>query len=170
MNGDHSLTQLSQSLAWLQLVVDQLPQTIFWKDIKSNFLGCDQSFARLAGLNSPEEIIGKSDYDLPWTKEESDWYRECDRRVMESNHPEYGILETQLNTAGKLTWLETNKIPLHDADGKVMGILGTFEDVTARQETKNRKSLRKLDLESLGDISEHKTAELKLPRDRSVNF
>jgi len=162
MNGDHSLTQLSQSLAWLQLVVDQLPQTIFWKDIKSNFLGCDQSFARLAGLNSPEEIIGKSDYDLPWTKEESDWYRECDRRVMESNRPEYGILETQLNAAGKLTWLETNKIPLHDADGKVMGILGTFEDVTARQETKNRKSLRKLDLESLGDISEHKTAEVAL--------
>lgn len=146
MNEDNSLSQLSQSLAWLQLVVDRLPQAIFWKDLNSNFLGCDQSFAHLAGLNSPQDIIGKNDYDMPWTKEEADWYQECDRRVITSNIPEYGILETQVNAAGRLTWLETNKIPLQDADGKVIAILGTFEDVTVRQEaeTKIRQSLREL--------------------------
>ena len=131
-----SIPQLSSGLAWLRLVVDRLPQTIFWKDRNSNYLGCDRNFARLAGLSSPEEIIGKSDYDLPWSKQEADWYRECDRRIMNSNTPEYGILETQINAEGKLTWLETNKIPLHDSEGKVIGILGTFEDVTAKQQEK----------------------------------
>ena len=138
--------ELSKSLAWLQLVVDQLPQTIFWKDLNSRYLGCDRSFAKIAGAKSPQELIGKSDYEMPWTKEESDWYVECDRRVMKSKTPEYGILETQVNAEGELTWLETNKIPLLDLDGNVIGILGTFEDVTARQEAeeKIKQSLRKL--------------------------
>ena len=143
---DKSYSQLSQSNAWLQLVADRLPQSIFWKDLNSNYLGCDRSFADIAGLKSSQDILGKSDYDLPWTKEEADWYRECDRRVMDSNTPEYGIVETQVNAEGKLTWVETNKIPLHDANGNVIGILGTFEDVTARQEAeaKIQQSLRKL--------------------------
>ncbi|MEO1670385.1 MAG: PAS domain S-box protein [Cyanobacteria bacterium J06631_2] len=138
--------QLAKSLAWLQLVVDELPQTIVWKDLDSRFLGCDRSFAQLGGAASPQELIGKCDYDMPWTKEESDGYVECDRRIMASNTAEYGILETLVNAAGELTWLETNKIPLNDSEGNVIGILGTFEDVTVRQiaEEKIKQSLRKL--------------------------
>ena len=138
--------QLSQSAKWLQLVIDRLPQTIFWKDINSNYIGCDCSFAELGGCQSSREIVGKTDYDLPWTKEESDWYRECDRRVMDSNTPEYGIIKTQVNAEGKLTWIETNKIPLHDNEGNVIGVLGTFEDVTERQEAqaKLKQSLQNL--------------------------
>ncbi|MEM8831096.1 MAG: PAS domain S-box protein [Cyanobacteria bacterium P01_G01_bin.19] len=135
-----------ETTEWLQLIIDRLPQTIFWKDLDSNFLGCDRSFCELAGLKSPQDIIHKNDYDMPWTKEEADWYRECDRRVIENNAAEYGILETQVNAEGKLTWMETNKIPLHDADGKVIGILGTCEDVTTKQQTEAsiNKSFRQL--------------------------
>ena len=138
--------RLSQSAALLQLVIDKLPQTIFWKDVNSVYLGCDRSFAELGGCKSSQDLIGKNDYDMPWTKEESDWYRECDRRVMESNTPEYGIIETLVDAEGNLTWLETNKIPLHDLEGNVIGVLGTFEDVTERQEAeaKLKQSLRKL--------------------------
>ena len=145
MPNKHS-PQIAQSAAWLQLVIDRLPQTIFWKDINSNYLGCDRSFAELGGCKSSRDIVGKTDYDLPWTKEESDWYREGDRRVMDSNTPEYGIIKTQVNAEGKLTWIETNKIPLHDDEDNVIGVLGTFEDVTEKQEaeTKLKQSLRKL--------------------------
>ncbi|MGD1921376.1 MAG: PAS domain S-box protein, partial [Pleurocapsa sp.] len=143
---DKSYSQLSQSAEWLQLVLDRLPETIFWKDLDSNYIGCNRSFAEIAGLESPQDIIGKNDYELPWEKAEADWYRECDRRVMSTNTPEYGIVETQVNAEGRLTWIETNKIPLHDLDGNVIGILGTFEDVTEKQEAeaKIKQSLRKL--------------------------
>jgi PAS domain S-box-containing protein len=117
----------------LQLVLDNIPQYIFWKDRNSVYLGCNRNFAIIAGLNNPLEIVGKTDYDLPWKKEESDFFRECDARVMETDTPEYHIIEPLLQADGKQSWVNTNKIPLHDAEGNVVGILGTFEDITERQ-------------------------------------
>ena len=136
---DRKLTenQLRQSQQFLQLVVDCVPQSIFWKNRDLVYLGCNRNFARDAGMNSPEEILGKTDYDLPWTREEADFFRECDRQVMESNQPQLHIIETQRQADGQQDWLDTSKIPLLDADGNVVGILGTYEDITARVEAED---------------------------------
>ncbi|MDY6806659.1 MAG: PAS domain S-box protein, partial [Cyanobacteriota bacterium] len=122
--------RLSQSEQFWRLAIDNLPEALFWKDLNSVFLGCNRHFARLAGFDSPSDIIGKTDRDLPWKPEEAEWYRECDRRVMDSDTPELKIIETQRQADGSDRWLETNKIPLHDESGKVIGILGSFIDVT----------------------------------------
>lgn len=106
----------------------------------------------MAGLNSCQDIVGKTDYDLPWKKEESDWYRECDRRVMTSDISELGIIETQQQSGGNQTWLETNKIPLHDLDGKVIGILGTYADITNRKQLEQEKLRLITILESTSDL------------------
>lgn len=119
----------------LQLVIDNIPQSIFWKDQHHRYAGCNRVFAKLAGLKTTEEVIGLSDYDLPWKKEEADFFRLCDRRVMDAGLAEYNIIEPQRNAKGEQTWLNTNKIPLHDNSGKVIGILGTFEDITSRIRT-----------------------------------
>ncbi len=132
----------TESEDFLRLAIDNIPEAAFWKDINSVYLGCNQHFAKLAGLNSPLEIIGKTDYDLPWKPEETEWYRECDRRVMESDTPELRILESQKQSDGRERWLETNKIPLHDEARNVVGILVTFLDVTERVEA--QESLQKL--------------------------
>lgn len=125
---------LRQSSDMLQLVADNIPQAIFWKDRDSVYLGCNQNFAQVAGIDNPENIIGKTDYDLAWKKEEADFFREVDQRVMAADKPELKIIEPQLQAGGKQAWLETNKIPLHDSQGNVIGILGTFEDITERQQ------------------------------------
>jgi PAS domain S-box-containing protein len=138
--------QLRESQQMLQLVLDYIPQYVFWKDRDSVYLGCNRNFARAAGVETPQELVGKTDYDLPWTKEEVDFYRECDRRVMESDTPELHITESQRQADGKQAWLDTNKIPLHDGEGRVVGILGTYEDITERQLAENalRKSEKRL--------------------------
>lgn len=127
--------QLWQSQQMLQLIMNTVPQCIFWKDRNSVFLGCNRHFAGMLGLEHPEEIIGKTDYDLLPNHQDADCYRECDMRVMESNTPEYRIIEPLHQADGTQIWLETNKVPLHDAGGNVIGVLGTFEDITERQQT-----------------------------------
>jgi PAS domain S-box-containing protein len=125
--------QVRESKQMLQLVLDYIPQYVFWKDRNSVYLGCNRNFARAAGVARPQDLIGKTDYDLAWKKEESDFFRECDRRVMESDMPELHIIEPQLQASGKQAWLDTNKIPLHDGEGRVVGMIGTFEDITERK-------------------------------------
>ncbi|WP_449658070.1 PAS domain S-box protein [Atlanticothrix silvestris] len=133
--------QLRQSQEMLQLVIDNIPQFIFWKDRNFVFLGCNRNFARIAGVESPEDIIGKTDYDLLVNHEEADLYREFDARVMQTNKPEYQIIEPLQRANGQQVWLETNKVPLHDTRGNVVGILASFEEITERQKT--QKALEK---------------------------
>ena len=127
--------ELRQARERLQLIIDSLPGAVFWKDRNSIYQGCNMTFARFAGLASPAEVVGKSDYDLPWTREESDSYRAFDRQVMDSGEPVLHIVETQTQADGRVAWASTNKIPLRDGHGNVIGILGTYEDITDLKHT-----------------------------------
>ena len=133
----HKLAEvkLNESKKMLELVMDSIPQFIFWKDRNSVYLGCNENFAHVAGLKSVVEIAGKTDYELVWKKEEADFFVECDRRVMNSGIAEYHIIEPQLQADGKQAWLDTNKVPIFDESGAVIGILGTYEDITERKQT-----------------------------------
>jgi PAS domain S-box-containing protein len=123
---------LVKSKQMFQLVMDNIPQLLSWKDINSIYIGCNKNFARVAGLNEPAEIIGKSDYELPWKISEAESFFEIDQLVMDTDKPEYHIIEPQLQADGKQAWLDTNKIPLHNSKGEVVGILCTYEDITDR--------------------------------------
>ncbi|MFX1397453.1 MAG: PAS domain S-box protein [Promethearchaeota archaeon] len=123
---------LKESQDMFQLVLNNIPQFIFWKDKESKYLGCNENFARVAGVQDTSKIKGKQDSDLVWQKEEAEFFHETDALVIESDNPEYHIIEQQLQADGKHAWLDTNKVPLHDAEGKVVGLLGTYEDITER--------------------------------------
>ena len=123
---------LQESQQMLQLVMDSIPEAIFWKDTNSVYLGCNKVLVRDVGLKDPGEIIGKNDYDLSTTREQSDSYREYDRQVMSTDKPIYHIIEEQRRPDNTIAWLDTNKIPLHDSDGNVIGVLCTYEDITER--------------------------------------
>jgi PAS domain S-box-containing protein len=129
-------SELNNSKEMFQLVLDNIPQFIFWKDNKSVYLGCNKNFARIAGVEDPKKIIGKTDRELPWKKSEAESFYETDRWVMESDKPEYHIIESVLQADGKEKWLDINKIPLHNSEREVVGLLGTFEDITENVLTK----------------------------------
>jgi diguanylate cyclase (GGDEF)-like protein/hemerythrin-like metal-binding protein/PAS domain S-box-containing protein len=124
---------LRESQQMLRVVFDAIPVAVFWKDRESVYLGCNRKFADDSGLALPEDIKGKTDYDLPWKKEEADFFRKCDRRVMDSGSPEFHIIEQVLYADGTQAWVNTNKVPLLDSERNVVGILGTYEDITSRK-------------------------------------
>ena len=83
-NGHKPIQQLTQSgLELLPLIMNNIPQAVFWKDRNLVYLGCNRAFAEDTGFSSPEEVIGKTDFDMPW-KEQAELYRADDRLVMES--------------------------------------------------------------------------------------
>ncbi len=120
---------LRESQQMLHSVLDTIPVRVFWKDLDSNYLGCNRPFALDAGLQSPEELIGRNDFEMGWA-EQADSYRSDDSLVMETGIPTLGYEEPQTTPAGGKIWLRTNKVPLRDAEGRINGILGTYEDIT----------------------------------------
>lgn len=124
---------LKESQRMLQSVLDTIPARVFWKDLESRYLGCNRPFALDAGLQSPEEIIGRNDFEMGWA-EQAELYRSDDRLVMETGDPKLGYEEPQTMPDGGRIWLRTNKVPLLDAEGRIKGVLGTYEDITRSKE------------------------------------
>jgi two-component system, cell cycle sensor histidine kinase and response regulator CckA len=135
-----------------QLVMDNLPQFIFWKDRNSVYLGCSQNFARVAGFDSPDAIVGKTDFDLAWKREEAEYFRKVDQEVMSSGVARYHIVEPQLQADGREAWLETSKVPLFNDAGEVVGILGTWADITEKRAAKEAL-FRSQKMESVGRLA-----------------
>ncbi len=124
---------LRESQAMLSLILDTIPQSVFWKDPQGRYLGCNKPFSRAAGAEDPSGIIGKTDFDLPWTREEAEAYRADDRQVLETCRPKLRILETQRQADGRCLEVETSKAPLLDGNGHPFAVLGIYEDITERR-------------------------------------
>ena len=128
---------------FMSTLLEQLPSDVFWKSIESVFLVCNEVFAKALGLSSPQDIIGKTDYDLPTTKDESDAYRADDKEVMDSNVAKINIEEKQTLQDGKEVTLLTSKVPLLDPNGEVIGLLGIFTDITELKNTQKELLIAK---------------------------
>uniref|UniRef100_UPI003566D09B PAS domain-containing protein n=1 Tax=Pontiella sp. TaxID=2837462 RepID=UPI003566D09B len=85
---------LEESHQLLRSIIDTMHERVWWKDLNSAFLGCNLNVVRDAGLEHPDEIVGKTDYDFCW-KQQADRYLADDREVIESGTPKLGILECQ---------------------------------------------------------------------------
>ncbi|MFO1076993.1 MAG: PAS domain S-box protein [Planctomycetota bacterium] len=122
----------SDSDGLLRDIVEEIPLRVFWKDLTSRYLGCNSLFARDAGCASPAEVIGRTDDELGWRDQAPD-YQADDRVVMASGEPKIAFEERQTSPSGALLWLRTSKVPLRDAGGAVIGVLGIYEDITERK-------------------------------------
>lgn len=123
---------LSESNNLLKSIIDTAPLRIFWKDKNLNYLGCNLIFANDAGEIDPSNVIGKDDTQLCW-KEQAALYQANDREVMESDAAKLFYEKQQINNDGNLIWLSISKIPLHNKNNEVIGILGIYEDITQRK-------------------------------------
>jgi PAS domain S-box-containing protein len=135
--------KLIESQDTLQAIVDNIPRAIFWKDKDLRFMGCNRIFANVAGVKSPAELIGKTDFDMAWSAQ-ADAYRQDDMEVMRKRIGKLDIEEVNINSDGEESWVLTSKVPIINKANDVVAILGMFEDITERKK-KEADVARKLE-------------------------
>lgn len=156
-----TVLELEQARSMLQLVIESIPVRVFWKDRDSRFLGCNNLFARDAGFDHPDALLGKDDFAMSWA-EQADLYRADDRAVMESGLAKKNIIEPQSTRTGAKIWLNTSKVPLCEPGGEVIGVLGVYSDISEhlRMERITQARLRLLELAVSHSLDELVTATL----------
>ncbi|MDP6543017.1 MAG: response regulator [Phycisphaerae bacterium] len=116
-------------------LVDNLPQKIFLKDTNSVFVSCNKNFAADLSINA-EDIAGKRDHDY-YPAELADKYVADDARIMAGGQTTE--LEEQNVAHGQVHTVHVVKTPVKDRDGKVVGILGIFWDITDRKRAEEER-------------------------------
>ncbi len=124
----------------LQLIINALPAAVYWKDKQSIYLGANRTFATDAGREKPEDLIGDSDQNLSWS-EQADVIHEDDLSVM-SGRSKINCEESHTMPDGRERRLNTTKIPLTDADGQAIGVLGFYEDITEQKRIEEELAAR----------------------------
>ncbi len=132
---------INNSHKLLQTIINTAPARIFFKDLELRYMGCNIAFAKDAGFESPEDLIGKDDYQMAW-KEQTELYRADDRRVIENGVPKLSYDEQQTTPDGKIIWLRTSKVPLRNEANEIIGVLGMYEDITERKRSEDTLRLR----------------------------
>ncbi len=129
--------KLHASQEMLETVMNTIPDYVFWKDFNSVYLGCNENFALVSGVGSPDNIVGKTDLDLAWRDIEAELMRALDQEVIRTNRPQMNIISPQRQADDREAWVEMNIVPLHDDEGKVIGVLGTYHDITEKKKAED---------------------------------
>ncbi|MGD9601669.1 MAG: PAS domain-containing protein [Gammaproteobacteria bacterium] len=126
--------RLQESKALLRTVLDLLPQRVYWKDRHGRYLGSNRAFAADHGFDS---VVGLTLHDLGYEPAELEQSLESDRRALELGTE---VLNVVMQIAGgprDATWVDHSKVPLRDAHGTIIGVAGTYLDVTAFKRTEH---------------------------------
>jgi PAS domain S-box-containing protein len=152
---------LYESRQALRGVLDSVPQRVFWKDRNSVYLGCNRPFAEDMGFADPDDVVGKTDDDAIW-KASAELYRRDDREVMRVAKARLNYEEPMEFANGRKGWLCTSKIPLRGREGSVVGLIGTYEDITERKrlEAQHQHAQR---LQSIGTLAAGMAHEINNP-------
>ncbi|HEY9076616.1 MAG TPA: PAS domain-containing protein [Anaerolineaceae bacterium] len=148
--SDHKATlqALQESEQLLHLVMDHIPFGIYWKDKNGMILGCNQTFLNDSLYPSYDDVIGKTDAEMPW-RENAEKFIAEERSLIESGLSSLDQERYEEIYPGRFYWLRFNRIPLRDAEGKVFAILGIYEDITRQKQVLNELTVREQELRSL---------------------
>lgn len=128
------LKNLSSNMEKLDNIIKYAPEMIYWKNTNSIYLGCNDQFAFAANLQDRNDIIGKSDYELPWYIQAKKFCSD-DKEVIVTGNPKLNIEDLLPLKDDKQRIVITNKVPLRDLNGVIIGVLGIATDITERKKS-----------------------------------
>jgi PAS domain S-box-containing protein len=123
--------QLQKQKDEQQLILDSVPAFVFYKDTQNRFIRTNKAFEDALGL-SRNELEGKFIHEI-FPPEQSEAYWKDDKEVIASGQPKNNIIEP-MQTPNGVRWVQTDKIPIRDGRGNIIGIIGFAVDITERKE------------------------------------
>jgi PAS domain S-box-containing protein len=124
--------KLAQEQYLLSTLLDSLPDDLYFKDRHSRFTHMSESHAKRFGLNDPAEALGKTDFDF-FTEEHARSAFEVEQKIIATGQPVIDLEEKETWPDGRVTWVNTTKMPLLDQAGNIIGTFGISSDITDRK-------------------------------------
>jgi sigma-B regulation protein RsbU (phosphoserine phosphatase) len=129
----------------LELLMDNIPDSIYFKDKASQFVMINWAQAKKLGLADPHLAVGKSDADF-FTSDHAKQALADEQRVMQTGQPLVGAEEKETWPDGRVTWVSSTKMPLRDRAGRVFGTFGISRDITEHRQTEQALAERTVEL------------------------
>lgn len=150
----------------LRTIIDILPDRIFVKDTQSRLLLVNKaSWMHTPNVNSEEEMIGMTDSDLMPPELAAQIYVD-EREVFTSGKPILNREEPGRDYEGKAIYFLSTKVPLRDAQGNIIGLVGVSRDITDQKQAEQQRldlALQKERLELLTEFIGNMSHDLKTP-------
>ncbi len=131
---ERSTEALGHERFLLHTLLDNLPDSIYFKDAESRFLRISRGQASWFGLSDPATAIGRTDADF-FSDEHAARARDDEAQIMRTGRPLIGIEEKETWPDGRETWVITSKLPMRDRGGKMIGTFGISRDITNQKRT-----------------------------------
>ncbi len=144
--------QLFREKDLLQALMDNIPDMIYFKDIKSRFIRINKAEAGLLGIENPKDAIGKTDFDF-FEFDHAKAAFEDEQRIIQSKNKLISKAERIMRAGKDYIWLTATKVPILDNNNNVIGIVGISRDITASK--LNEEKLRKYS-EELNELNQGK--------------
>ncbi len=132
----------------LQSLMDNIPDTIYFKDTASRFTRINRAQAKVLGVAVPEEAVGKTDLDFQETDLARSFYEE-EQRIIETGEPLINRIEFNPTPDGKRRWFSATKVPIKNPEGSVIGIAGISRDITERKQVDEKLAASEAELRTL---------------------
>lgn len=157
---------LTEERKLLRAVIDTIPDRIYVKDIEGRYVIDNEAHRRQFGAKGLEDVIGKNVYDF-FKPSLAARFEADDKAVVRSGHPLLNLEEPRSDVMGNESWVLTSKVPLYNAQGKLVGVLGVSRDITERRRAEEERdasdhALRKAMAELLKSHDELKSTQLIL--------
>jgi len=132
-----AIEELKRERAFTAVLMDNVPDHIYFKDERSRFVLVNQAMAAFLGLADPADAIGKTDFDF-YTLEHAQPAFDAEQKIMRSGTPIVDIEEKETWPDGHETWASTTKMPMRNASGSIIGSFGLSKDITEHRRAEEK--------------------------------